>query len=84
MTNVEKWTVRNITPQALEMLHEVRQHSGTPLGELLSEAVAEWYAALPYDDDEDDRVDQERAVTTPRSPQELLRMWLDRPGSHKP
>ena len=85
MTNAEKWTVRNVTPEALEMLQEVSQNSGAPMGELLSDAVADWYQRLPETTEEDDdRVDQAQPVITPRSPQEILRMWLDQAGSHKP
>ena len=49
-----RWTVR--LPQRspiLDMLHEVKETSGIPLGSLIEMAIVEWYQALPAEDDDE-------------------------------
>jgi hypothetical protein len=42
-----RWTVRNVDPQAVELLHSVKQDNPeSTLGELLSEAIQDWYENL--------------------------------------
>ena len=47
MVNCEKWTVRNISPDAYQMLREVSEYSHMTFGDALSEAVTDWYNHLP-------------------------------------
>jgi hypothetical protein len=49
-----RWTVRGIHQETLDMLGIVRQTSGGTYGELVNEAVAEWYDALPDADAPED------------------------------
>ena len=52
-----RWTVRlPRDSQLLDMLHEVSETSGLPLGFLLEEAVCEWYDNLPTEDEEESDV----------------------------
>lgn len=48
-----RWTVRGVDPEAIEMIRVVREACGLPTGELLSDAIRVWYAALPELDDQD-------------------------------
>jgi len=45
-----RWTVRNLDPLVLGLLWEVRETSGVPFGELLTEAIETWYQGLPEDE----------------------------------
>jgi hypothetical protein len=42
-----RWTVRNVDSDALELLFQVRDACNLPTGVLLSEALRQWYEALP-------------------------------------
>jgi hypothetical protein len=44
MANAQKWTIRNMDPDALAMLCEARQTSGLSFGVLLSQAVKQCFA----------------------------------------
>ena len=45
-----RWSVRGLDPTVLDMLKEVRQTSGFGYGQLVSEAIADWYENLPEED----------------------------------
>lgn len=48
-----KWTIRNVAPQAIEVVAGVSETSSSYFVELVSEAIAHWYALLPYEEDGD-------------------------------
>jgi hypothetical protein len=49
-----RWTVRRVDPQAIQALHEVKAvNPGTTLGQLLSEAIQDWYDNLEEQTDEE-------------------------------
>lgn len=48
----EKWTVRQISEQTINRIAEVSEESGYTYGELLDQAVEDWYDHLPCEDDE--------------------------------
>ena len=55
MSNNYRWTVRNLDPQALSILHEAQEiNPDRTLGSLVSEAVQDWWDHLPDPDPEDD------------------------------
>ena len=41
-----KWTIRGVSEDARAMIDEVHDLTGIPMGRLVSEAIAEWYAQL--------------------------------------
>jgi hypothetical protein len=46
-----RWTVRNLDPGALKVLHEAQElNPDRTLGSLVSEAVWDWWGNLPDDD----------------------------------
>lgn len=49
-----RWTVRGVDPEAIEMIRVVRDACGLPTGELVSDAIRIWYSGLPEIDDQDD------------------------------
>lgn len=53
MSAQARWTVRDLDPEALEMLHRVRGTCGLTLGVLLSDAVRTWYDGLPEIDEQE-------------------------------
>lgn len=52
MTNCKKWTVRNLDSEAFELLSTMKTETGWTYGDLLSEAISEWYENLPETEDE--------------------------------
>jgi len=48
-----RWTVRNVDPEAIQLLEEVSETSGLTFGELLTDAIETWYDGLPEEDHED-------------------------------
>ena len=51
MKNNYRWTVRNLDPDALKVLHEAQKlNPDRTLGSLVSEAVWDWWEHLPDDD----------------------------------
>ena len=44
-----RWTVRNMDPEAIDLIEEVASTSGLCFGELASEAIFSWYENLPED-----------------------------------
>jgi len=47
-----KWTIRlKQKDEILEKLREVKESSSMSYGELLTEAIFDWYENLPYEDD---------------------------------
>ena len=51
MTNY-RWTCRNLDPAVLELLREVSETSGLCYGELVTQAIEEWYLSLPEEESE--------------------------------
>lgn len=45
----EKWTVRNVSTDARDMIEEVNLLTGIPMGRLVSMAIEEWYSELDED-----------------------------------
>jgi len=46
-----RWTVRNLDPRALKVLHEAQElNPDRTLGSLVSEAVWDWWENIPDDD----------------------------------
>ena len=54
MTDKNRWSVRGISNETLEMLSIVRQNSAGTLGDYINEAVSLWYSSLPNADEKDD------------------------------
>ncbi len=62
-----KWCVRNLDPQVLHLLREVKETSGLGYGELVSEAITDWFENLPEDEPADETVsDPDNLVTLVR------------------
>lgn len=53
----DRWTVRGVDPEALDMFARVRNACGQTSGALLSDAIRTWYWALPQLDTEEDIVE---------------------------
>jgi len=54
MEVIEKWSVRQMPVETVEMLREVRSvNPGLTYSELLTDAVTNWFHALPILDEED-------------------------------
>ena len=49
----KRWTCRHVDPESIELLKEVKETSGTCLGELLSDAINQWYELLPFENEDD-------------------------------
>jgi hypothetical protein len=79
MTNPQKWTVRNVDAAALEMLHDVKELSGVPLGALVSEAVADWYSHLPESQEDVDEASLDHPTIVPESLEQLLQQFRPPP-----
>lgn len=43
----KRWTIRGVQPEAIDLIQEVRATSGQTLGELVREAILNWYAGPP-------------------------------------
>ncbi len=52
-----RWTVRNVDPDAVELIEEVAETSGSMFGELLTDAIETWYNQLPEEDEEPEESD---------------------------
>jgi hypothetical protein len=52
MQDFKRWTVRNVDPETIEIINLMRVSSGMTAGELLDEAVSDWYENLEEDDEE--------------------------------
>ena len=52
MAEFIRWTVRNVSPDTVEMIAQVAEISDFCFGELLNQAVEFWYDALPEEDDD--------------------------------
>ena len=54
MEIIEKWTVRQMPVETVKMLRDVRSvNAGMTYSELLTDAVTNWFHALPILDGED-------------------------------
>ena len=49
-----RWTVRGVDPEAIEMIRVVREACGLANGALLSDAIRVWYECLQEIEDEDE------------------------------
>lgn len=49
-----RWTVRGVDPDAVELVRVVRETCGLPTGTLLSDAIRVWFEHLPEIDDQDE------------------------------
>ena len=52
MQDFKRWTVRNVAPETIETINLMREFSGFTAGELLNEAVSDWYENLEEDDED--------------------------------
>lgn len=66
----DRWTVRGVSTETVDMLREVAYCSGITFGEALNEAVAVWYAGLPEEAEVESDVDQ------PLDPSVVRRVWF--------
>lgn len=53
MEDFKRWTIRNIDPETIAIINAVRAHSGATSGDLVNEAVMDWYENLDEDDEEE-------------------------------
>jgi hypothetical protein len=63
-----KWSVRNVEHEAVERLREVQATSGGLLGELLTEAVFDWFENLPEEAGNQESIAPTREQQTSDSP----------------
>lgn len=57
MSELKRWTIRNIDPDTIAIINEIRDQSGTTSGALVNEAILDWYENLEEADaDEDDEL----------------------------
>lgn len=52
MQESKRWTVRNVDPETIQIINQMREFSGFTAGELLNEAVSDWYENLEEDDED--------------------------------
>ena len=60
-----KWSVRNLDPEVLNLLREVKEESGLGYGDLVSEAITDWHANLPESEPADETVSDPDSLVTP-------------------
>lgn len=53
MSDSKRWTIRNVDPETIEIINLVRAQSGATAGELVSEAILDWFENLEEEDDDD-------------------------------
>jgi hypothetical protein len=63
--NTCKWAVRHMDREAIEKLHQVQQTSGGLLGELVSEAIDDWFNHLPEETEDEASIALTEAADTP-------------------
>ena len=63
--NTCKWAVRHMDREAIEKLLEVQQTSGGLLGELVSEAIDDWFNHLPEETEDEESIAPTGALDTP-------------------
>ena len=66
--NTFKWSVRNVDHEAVERLREVQETSGGLLGELLTEAVFDWFENLREETDDEESITPIREQQNSDSP----------------
>lgn len=49
-----RWTIRGVDADAVELVRLVRQTCGLTTGELVSDAIRIWFSGLPELDDQED------------------------------
>ena len=57
MSNLKRWTIRNVDLKTIAIINEIRGQSGATSGELVNEAVLDWFEnfeELGAEDDQDD------------------------------
>ncbi len=52
MSDFKRWTIRNIDPETIAIINDMRTQSGASSGELVNEAILDWYENLEEEDDE--------------------------------
>ena len=57
MINLKRWTIRNIDPEMIAVINDIRGQSGATSGALVNEAILDWYENLEEEDAEDDQDD---------------------------
>ena len=45
-----RWSVRNLDPEVLNFLREVKEESGLGYGELVSAAIVDWFENIPEEE----------------------------------
>ncbi len=68
-----RWTVRGMDTGSLEKLREIKEINGTCFGELLAEAIDDWYEHLP------EEADDEEAITLIKELQDDYSPGVDAP-----
>jgi hypothetical protein len=63
----DRWTIRGVDAEAIDMVSEVAEASGVTYGALVTEAIVAWYRNLPEADD----TDIESAIRAILGPQQL-------------
>jgi hypothetical protein len=48
----DRWTIRGVDAEAIDMVGEVAEASGDSYGTLVTEAIVAWYQSLPEADDD--------------------------------
>jgi len=74
-----KWSVRNVSHEAIEKLHNVQHTSGGLLGELVSEAINDWFDHLPEEPDIEEPIEPTNGANTRihKVGQDTLRLKTD-------
>lgn len=54
MHDFKRWTVRNVNPETIKIINLMSAFSGVTTGEILNEAVSDWFENLEEEDDEID------------------------------
>lgn len=54
MSGLKRWTIRNVDPETIEIINLMRAQSGATAGELVSEAILDWFENLEEDGEDDD------------------------------
>ena len=52
MEDFKRWTIRKIDPETIAIINAVRAQSGATSGELVNEAILDWYENLEEDEEE--------------------------------
>ena len=52
MSELKRWTIRNVDPETIAIINSICAQSGATAGELVNEAILDWFENLEEDGEE--------------------------------